>query len=115
MNDADFARYWVENRQQFRPKGEQALRQELRRAGVDKETIEESLAGIDTGEAAYEAARARAARLAALAADDPATFKRKLSEFLLRRGFTYDVVREVVNRWLSEIRQDTIELELDDD
>jgi len=29
-----------------------------------------------------------------------------LSEFLLRRGFTYDVVRDVVARLLREIRED---------
>ncbi len=49
LNDAEFARYWVENRQRFRPKGEQALRQELRRAGVDNEAIDESLEGLDAG------------------------------------------------------------------
>ena len=30
LNDAEFARYWVDNRTQFRPKGPRALRQELR-------------------------------------------------------------------------------------
>jgi regulatory protein len=109
LNDAEFARYWVENRQRFRPKGEQALRQELRRTGVDKETIDASLDGLDTGEAAYAAAYAaaqtRAARLAALATEDPVAFRRKLGGFLLRRGFTYDVVREVVTRLLSEMKE----------
>ena len=32
LDDAEFARFWVENRQQFRPKGSVALRGELRRA-----------------------------------------------------------------------------------
>lgn len=106
LDDAAFAAYWVENRQRFRPKGEQALRQELRRAGVDKETIDQSLDGLDTSAAAYAAAQPRASRLAALAAEDPAAFKRKLSEFLLRRGFTYDIVREVVARLLCELKED---------
>lgn len=103
LNDAEFARYWVENRQHFRPKGEQALRQELRRAGVDRETIDESLDGLDASDAAYAAAQSRAVRLATLAAEDPAAFRRKLSEFLMRRGFTYDVVREAVTRLLREM------------
>ena len=106
LDDAAFAAYWVENRQRFRPKGEQALRQELRRAGVDKEIIDESLDGLDSSEAAYAAAQPRANRLTVLAAEDPAAFKRKLSEFLLRRGFTYDVVRDVVARLLREIKED---------
>lgn len=106
LDDAAFAAYWVDNRQRFRPKGEQALRQELRRAGVDKETIDESLDGLDSSEAAYAAAQPRANRLSALAAGDPAAFKRKLGEFLLRRGFTYDVVRDVVARLLREMQEE---------
>lgn len=103
LNDAEFARYWIENRQQFRPKGEQALRQELRRAGVDNEAIDESLAGLDTTEAAYAAAVSRAERLRSLAQEDTTAFRQKLGNFLLRRGFTYEVVREVTNRVLREI------------
>lgn len=106
LDDAAFAAYWVDNRRRFRPKGEQALRQELRRAGVDKETIDESLDGLDSSEAAYAAAQPRANRLSALAAGDPTAFKRKLGEFLLRRGFTYDVVRDVVARLLREMQEE---------
>lgn len=106
LNDAEFARYWVENRQRFRPKGEQALRQELRRAGVDNEAIDESLEGLDAPEAAYAAARPRAERLAALAAEDPAEFKHKLGNFLLRRGFSYEVARGATNRLLREMKEE---------
>jgi regulatory protein len=106
LNDAEFARYWVENRQQFSPRGEQALRQELRRAGVDNESIEESLAGLDTGEAAYTAARPKANRMQALAQEDPAAFKQKIGSFLLRRGFSYEVTREATNRLLRELMEE---------
>lgn len=105
LNDAEFARYWVENRQRFRPKGEQALRQELRRAGVDSEAIDASLEGLDPTEAAYAAARPKAERLQALVQQDPSAFKQKLGNFLLRRGFTYEVVREVTNRLLREMKE----------
>ncbi len=106
LNDAEFARYWVENRQQFRPRGEQALRLELRRAGVDGETIDESLAGLDTTEAAYAAALPKAERGRTLAEEDPAGFKQKLGNFLLRRGFGYEVAREVTNRLLREMKEE---------
>lgn len=105
LNDAEFARYWVENRQQFSPRGEQALRQELRRAGVDNELIDESLFGLDASEAAYTAARQKASRMQALAQEDPAVFKQKIGSFLLRRGFSYEVVRKVANRLLRELTE----------
>ncbi len=104
LDDAEFARFWVENRQQFRPKGSQALRGELRQRGVAAETIEAALVGLDPAASAYEAAQPRAIRLTALAQTDPAAFRRKLGDFLLRRGFDYEVVKETVARWVQEMQ-----------
>lgn len=103
LDDAEFARFWVENRQQFRPKGGQALRGELRQRGVDSETVEAALTDLDPSVSAYEAARPRAIRLAALAQADATVFRRKLSDFLLRRGFAYEIVKETVARLLREM------------
>lgn len=106
LDDAEFARFWVENRQRFRPKGARALRQELRQRGLDADTITEALDGLDAAESAYQAARPRAHRLATLAQADPASFQRKLSDFLQRRGFDYDTTAEAVARLLRELNQD---------
>ncbi len=103
LNDAEFARFWVDNRQRFRPKGAYALRQELRQRGVENEAIETALANVDALEAAQQAARPRAERLAALAQADPPAFRRKLTDFLLRRGFGYDVAEEVVEALYKEL------------
>jgi regulatory protein len=103
LNDEEFARYWVENRQRFRPKGSRALRQELRQRGLESDVIEMALANVDAEEAAMQAARPRAERLAALAQADPTAFRRKLSDFLLRRGFGYDVVEGIVDALLKEV------------
>ena len=73
---------------------------------MDSETIQESLEGLDTSEAALAAARPKADRLRLLAAEDPAAFKQKLGAFLLRRGFSYAVAREVTKQLLDEMRDD---------
>lgn len=103
LDDAEFARFWVENRQQFRPKGAAALRQELRARGLDREAIAAALTELDAAEAAYRAARPRAERLVGQMQADPALCQRKLSEFLLRRGFEYAIVRDVVARLMAEL------------
>lgn len=108
LNDSDFARFWVENRQQFRPKGTAALRQELRQRGLDTETIDLTLGDLDLTEAAYRAAQPRAQRLLNQVGSDPALLRRKLNEFLLRRGFDYATVREVVARLLAELEADNV-------
>src|SRR5215213_11322312 len=43
LDDAAFARYWVENRQAYRPRGAGALRDELRRKGIDADVTAEVL------------------------------------------------------------------------
>jgi regulatory protein len=40
LDDKAFARTWVESRDRARPRGERAIREELRTKGIDRETIE---------------------------------------------------------------------------
>jgi regulatory protein len=100
LDDEAFARFWIENRERFRPRGPRALRYELRNKGVSDAVIEGALASIDTEASAYRAAEKRMYRLAHL---DQATFDRKLIEYLARRGFAYDVAREVTARCWAEV------------
>jgi regulatory protein len=99
LDDAAFARYWREQRDHARPRGAQALRQELRQKGVAREAIEGALAGLDEPAAALSLARARARRLAGL---DQLTFKRRLAGFLGRRGYGFDIIRPIVERLWRE-------------
>ena len=95
VDDAAFVRYWIDNRAQFRPKGEVALRQELRRKGVEREVIDTVLAESEQAEdqAAIQAALAKADRYRQLPRPE---FAQKLGAYLARRGFDYETVREAV-------------------
>jgi regulatory protein len=101
VNDKAFADYWVENRGTFRPKSKRALRAELKRKGVSEEALGEALEAANDAEAAYQVAARRAPRLASLPYVE---FRRKLGEFLARRGFSYDTVEAVVGRVWKETR-----------
>jgi regulatory protein len=98
LDDAEFARYWVDNRIQFRPRGARALRHELRAKGVPQAVIGEALESYDEEAAARKAARAGASRMAHLETDD---FRRRLSSYLARRGFHYGVVKPLVQEMLE--------------
>lgn len=102
LDDRDFATYWVENRQSFSPRGPRALQAELRQKGVPQQEIADAIEEIggDEDTAAEAAARPRVARLRNL--DNP-TFRRRMSDFLLRRGFSYGVTRRVVDKLWAEI------------
>lgn len=99
LGDEAFARYWVENRERFRPRGHAALRYELRSKGVGDEDIHQVLDSFDAAESAYRAAAAKAQQLSHL---DRLAFTRKLVEFLGRRGFDYGVAKEAAERHWAE-------------
>jgi regulatory protein len=112
LDDAAFSRYWVDNRQSFRPRGRLALRDELRRKGVDRTTIEQAIAEADAeGEPDAEAARAEQVARNALRryADSPdrATFQRRLGGLLQRRGFSLDVIRPILVILWGELQENT--------
>ena len=102
LDDAAFARYWTESRDQLSPRAGRLIRQELRLKGIDPETAVEASAAVSDEDAAYRAAAKRARVLAGL---DFAKFRERLGGFLIRRGFTYEVTRRVVERCWQEWHQ----------
>jgi regulatory protein len=100
IDDEAFARFWVENRERFRPRGVRALRYELQGKGLSSEMIGQALEGVDLAASAYKAAAKKARQLSSL---DQAEFERKLVEYLARRGFDYEVARETARRYWAEV------------
>ena len=110
-NDNQFARAWVENRNVFRPRSRRALAMELRGKGLDDETVTSAVAGMDEEALAYAAARKRVSRLNGLEWNE---FRKKLSEFLARRGFPYSVIAPVVSKVWNEAHVDEYHFEDED-
>jgi len=110
-NDKKFASMWVENRNTFRPRSRRMMAMELKQKGLDDEAIQTATANVDDEAAAYEAAQKRAVRFKSLEWND---FRRKLSDFLARRGFSYSVVAPVVTRIWNEMHVDEHQYEEED-
>lgn len=100
VNDEEFARYWIENRQNFRPKGARALRAELRQKGLITETIDDALQ--DLGDETALALRAAQQKLASYRNLDDRGFTLKMIGFLQRRGFAYSVAAKTVAGLLEQ-------------
>ena len=101
VDDAQFARFWVENREAHKPRGKRLLEQELRFKGVDRELVRETIAAAELDEAAAATELARA-KLRSYAGLDPAVARRRLGSFLARRGYGFDVVKPVLDQVLGE-------------
>lgn len=100
VQDQSFARAWVENRSTFRPRSHRFLAYELRQKGVHDEHIEKALAETsEDDQLAYQAAARYARRLEGL---DWENFRKKLSGFLGRRGFSFSTISPVVKQIWEE-------------
>lgn len=104
IDDHEFARYWIEQRNRFKPLGPRAIRYELRSKGVDARIVDSVVeAETDPTTAALTAARSRAERWLPLGEE---AFKQKVSALLQRRGFNWDVIREVTQQIWQEHNTD---------
>ncbi|MBI5352775.1 MAG: RecX family transcriptional regulator [Chloroflexi bacterium] len=110
-DDNQFAQMWVENRNTFRPRSKRALEIELRQKGLNNEAIQASLSEVDEEALAYEAGSKRAARFKG---QEWSEFRKKLSEFLARRGFSYSTIAPVVSRIWKETHADAQQHEDED-
>lgn len=102
LDDDAFARYWLENREAFKPRGSRALRYELRQKGVADSIVDALLTDYDESDAAHRAARAQAQKLTRIHDYDIDVLRTKLHAFLNRRGFSFGITRDTVDRLLKE-------------
>jgi len=96
VDDLDFAKYWVEQRSRFRPKGDRALVSELTSKGVARETINAALGELPPESEADRARRAIARQVARWRSLGAGERNRKIHAYLAARGFDYGVIEEVV-------------------
>lgn len=88
LNDASFAARWAENRQLSKPMSKRRLEQELRQKGIGSEEVEAALTDFDEKEMLRRVVEKKALKYK----DQPDKFK----AFLLRQGFSYDAIKEVL-------------------
>ncbi len=99
LDDEAFVRFWLADRARFRPRGRRGLYYELRQKGIAEEVIEAALADLPEYELAWSAVESKLPHWQKLAEEE---LKKKLLGFLSRRGFSYEVAYEVLERAKSE-------------
>jgi regulatory protein len=107
VNDRAFASFWIENREQFNPRGAHALKNELRMKGVEREVVDELVNDEQDEELALRAGRRKALSLINIPDMDYATFRNRLGSFLQRRGFGYEVSKRTVSSLWKELREES--------
>ena len=99
VDDMAFAQFWRDNRQSFSPRSQWLTKLELRRKGVAADIIDQVVDAVDNADSAYRAALSKAR---SLSQSDYQSFRRRLGEYLKRRGFGYGVINHTVERIWQE-------------
>ena len=96
LDDRAFTKSWI-NYRLARPFGFRRIIQELKAKGIDQEIIDQAVAEIEEKyspeKAALELAQRRWQRLPDI---DPVKKKKRVLDFLLRRGFEADIAMKVI-------------------
>ncbi len=115
VQDQQYARMWVDNRNDFHPRSQRLIRYELRNKGISELLINNALVESASDEdLATRAAETYARRLDRL---DRSEFQKKLSAFLARRGFSFATINPVVHAIWQELennRSTTLDNEEDE-
>jgi len=96
IDDAAFARLWVESRQSSRGLAKRALSDELRRKGVDAEIVREAVDEVDPADEEAAARRLVRKKLPSLRKVDSTTATRRLVGMLARKGYSAGLAFAVV-------------------
>jgi len=108
VDDMAFAQFWKDNRESFSPRSRLLTKLELRRKGIANDIIDQLVNAIDDNDSAYRAALGKAR---SLLQSDYQSFRRRLGEYLKRRGFSYEVIKHTVERLWEEQGNRGVKLE----
>ncbi len=98
LNDENFAKQYASGRVRNKGHGPRRIQQELRRKGVASEYIQQAIECTAEEVSPYDVALPIAEKRWARLAKEPNPMKRrkKLQDFLIRRGYTFDTIRQIV-------------------
>lgn len=100
IDDKKFAASFARGKMISKPMGAYLLKRELQQKGIEKDVIEQAVEKVfaenDQFSIAFKIAEQKVKRIKNL---EEAKKKKRVSDFLLRRGFNWDVVSQVMEQW----------------
>lgn len=106
LNDLDFAKSWARNRMSTKPIGISLLSYELKTKGVSGQIVDEIIQQIEADYDEYELAEGIAARRAKRYSRlDRFKSKRRVYDYLKRRGFSSEVISKVMKKVYKDYDQ----------
>lgn len=104
VDDAALAETLVRTQHERKGLGKQAIVSELRRRHIDQEIIDAAIEGLDADDERTRALEIAEKRAGQLSSYDRETAKRRLTAFMMRKGYSSSIVREAVDAALGSSR-----------
>lgn len=95
LDDTKFAHWWVEQRTIFRSKSKREIRSELRQKGIARDIISEVTSDLSDRVAIQKLLKKNESKWGGL---EDSERKKKMSDYLARKGFSWDEVRSIVGK-----------------
>ena len=104
INDEEFARQWIENRNRFKPRSLRLIKLELRQKGIEGEILGKVIQDLDFNS---ESELGQAKKLVEKRIDKVRDLPKqeiyqKLGRFLASKGFNWDTVKKAIDEVLDK-------------
>jgi regulatory protein len=104
INDEEFARQWIENRNRFKPRSQRLIRMELKQKGISDEILEavihdKSLLANSDLEQAKKLTEKRIGKLKGLSKQE---IYEKLGRYLATKGFNWNTIKKAIDEILDK-------------
>jgi len=93
LDDAKFAKLWVENRNEFHPKSKRILKQELQIKGISRDVIDDVLGEIEIDESKIALDMLKKKKY---------SDEKKMLGYLIRNGFSFEIAKKAVKDYNTE-------------
>jgi regulatory protein len=96
LNDLEFARWWIEQRIQFKSKSKRVIIQELKIKGISQDNIDDAFGDtvIDEEKMAKELLEKKIYKWKNL---EPREAKQKMSQYLAGKGFSWNTIEAILS------------------
>lgn len=109
LNDADFAVMFARNRVISKPTGEYMLKQELKAKGLSEKDIKQGIEAAFNEKPQTQQALELAIKIKARHRNqEEYKARKKVNDHLLRRGFSWDIVNDIMDKW-NNLEEQVIE------
>lgn len=99
VDDLEFCKYWINYRCKYNPRSKKFLEAELKKKGVDEGIISEALSQVPEFKEQDLVVKLTEHKLQLLkGVKDPITRKRRIYNYLARRGFSYAQIKQALSQ-----------------